>query len=817
MPITTAQPFHPDPLPLRPIRRGIAPANLPRPLTSFVGRRREIADVHALLGRDDVRLLTLTGPGGVGKTRLAVQATASERRFPDGVWFVPLASLHDASLVIPAIATELGLGQTAARTPEEDLRAFLCELRALLVLDNLEHVVSVGPRIIALLTDCPALNVLTTSRVLLRVSGEFVYEVPPLPVPDAPAGLDGDAPADAVRLFVERAEASTPGFALTTENAADVVEICRRLDGLPLAIELAAARTATLPVHTVRNFLQRRLAILTGGPHDAPDRLRTMRNAIAWSHDLLDEREQMVFRRLAVFTGGFSLDAAACVLHDTRDVLDGVISLAEKHLLVRADGAEAAARFTMLETVREYGLEQLAASGEEAETRGRHAACFLAQAVAADFSWFMPLEEGLPIINGLEVDHANLRAAHDWFVETGAVESELRLAGTLGSLWVILGHCREGEAWLEQALDRGRAADPALRAKAMVTLGWAVEKLGQLPRAVALHREGLRLFRDLGEPHGILECLILSGSANSDSGDYDRCADVFGEALRLVDALDGPPWTRNAAATILDQLAVLAFRRGEIEEAERLWAQSLGRQRALGYAPGASHIYGNHALGGLGDIARVNGDLALAMRHYQATLILAQRCHDAGGTVRTLGCIAGTLAVAGKYAQAATLFGATETAHEAIGYPFAKETFDRQRAYGLPEPCQRADEPIGVYQPLRDRLQARVHMPIPPIPNPAAAARAWAAGKALSLAAAVSLALDARLPTEPEPDPFAGLSHREREVLLFLVDGRSNREIAETLSLSLRTVENHVQHILTKLNVDSRTTAATYAVRHGLV
>src|SRR5215218_4955405 len=445
------------------------PRSLPTPLTRLIGRETELAALRAVLCDEEVRLVTLVGPGGVGKTRLAIAAVASiAAAFADGVVFVPLAAVSDPALVLSAIAQALDIRETLERPLPEALMAALRDRHLLLVLDNFEHVLATAAELAQLLEACPAVTALVTSRAPLRLRGERRVPTPPLTLPapsDSPAIADL-AGYEAIALFIERAQSDQHEFTLNPGNADVVVEICRRLDGLPLAIELAAAWMRMLPPPELLRRLETRLPLLHGGASDQPGRLQSMRTAIAWSYDLLSEDEAFLFRHLAVSLGGFTIEAAEWLWDaghtsaantspvsgvDPLDVLTGLI---DKSLIQPAQSGGATPRFTMLETVREFGLEQLAERGEEAATRANHAAYYLALA-----------ERTAPMLRGsggpaafvaLEREHANLRTALTWFEAHGEAETFLRLAAALGFFWNMTGHWSEGNAWLARAL----AADP---------------------------------------------------------------------------------------------------------------------------------------------------------------------------------------------------------------------------------------------------------------------------------------------------------------------------------------------------------------------
>ncbi|MDP8921986.1 MAG: helix-turn-helix domain-containing protein, partial [Chloroflexota bacterium] len=508
--------------------------NMPTPLASFVGRERELADLVLLI--ETCRLLTLTGPGGCGKTRLA-QAFAPRvsSKFPDGVYFVSLAPLADPSLVASTVAEALGIPETPDRPVTESLRHGIGERRILLMLDNFEHLLAAGPWLVDLLAACAHLAALVTSREVLRLRGEQVYPVPSLSLPDPEALSPGDAglasslsETEAVRLFVDRARSARPDFRLDAGNAAAVAEVCLRLDGLPLALELAAAHVRHLAPQAMRRRLESRLRLLTGGARDLPARQRTLRDTIAWSYDLLDDAERRLFRRLSVFVGEWSLEAAEVVCEASGDlgldVLDGVVSLADKSLLRHGATRDAEPRFAMLETIREYGLEQLGAAGEEAGIRRRHLAWYADLAERGQTGMHGP--DGADWTRRLAAEVDNFRAALAWSLadaDPSSAHVGLRMAGALFQYWLFRDHVVEGRRWLESTLaaDHARAADgttptplPAPRVGAfgahprVVALGELsvlTTYMGDMEQSSRLAEEALSLARRvqdrLGEAH----------------------------------------------------------------------------------------------------------------------------------------------------------------------------------------------------------------------------------------------------------------------------------------------------------------------------
>ena len=482
-----------------------AGGHLPVALTSLIARDQELAAVVALLRDPGVRLLTVTGPGGVGKTRLAIAAaTAVADDFPDGVVFVSLAPITDPDLVLPTIAGALGLRDMGAASLPDRLLDVLADRRVLLILDNVEQVVTAGSRLRDLLGACRGVTLLVTSRSRMRLSGEREFPVapPPLPQSDPVAGEDARE-SGAVRLFVERAQAVEPDFRLTSETLPAVSAIVSRVDGLPLAIELAAARVKALPPAALLQRLEQRLPLLSGGARDLPPRHQTMRDTIAWSYDLLNDLEQALFRRLSVFVGGFTLDAAEAIgaaaadgsselrAISAIDTMDGITSLIDHSLLRQSVAFSDEPRYQMLETVREFGLERLKASGETEDfaVRAAHAAHALALAVSQWEREFTPGFEEM--LARLDAERDNIRAALGWAEEAGEAEIGLRLAEAMSFYWLLRGHFHEGRGWLERALRRGDQAPAALRMRAMIDAGWFAGFQGDYAAAAAVLTEAI--------------------------------------------------------------------------------------------------------------------------------------------------------------------------------------------------------------------------------------------------------------------------------------------------------------------------------------
>src|SRR5215210_1326398 len=472
--------------------------NLPLQPTPLIGREKEVAEVCDLLRREETRLLTLTGPGGIGKTRVALQAAADLLEdFPDGTFLAQLGTLTDVELLLPAVAETLGVRETGEQPLFESFKDYLSERRLLLVLDNFEQVLGAAPTVTELLAGAPGLKVLATSRTSLRLYGEHVFPVPPLTLPDLerPPPLERLTQYEAVGLFVERAQAVKPDFKVTNESAPAVAEICVRLDGLPLAIELAAARITMLPPKALLRRLSSRLKLLTGGARDLPERQRTLKATIEWSFALLDEGEQVLFGRLAVFSGGRTLEAIEAICDADGDLpmdaFEGVSSLLDKSLLRQEEGPGGEPRFVMLETVHEFAREKLGKSAEAEEIKRTHAQYFLTLAEEAPPELRGPNQ--LEWLERLEAEHDNMRAAISWALERKEVEVALRLGGALSWFWSVRGYYSEGRRWLEAALAMDGRGSPEVRAMVLAGAGVLASEQGDLDRAQESCEAGLAL------------------------------------------------------------------------------------------------------------------------------------------------------------------------------------------------------------------------------------------------------------------------------------------------------------------------------------
>jgi len=649
---------------------GRPPTNLPEPLTSFVGRERERAEVASLMSAN--RLVTLVGAGGVGKTRLALRVAASAAAdYPDGAWLVELSALTDPGLVPQAVGAALGQREQPHREPLDALVETLRAKRLLVVLDNAEHLLAACTALVeTLLRQCPQVAWLVTSRERLAVPGEQCYVVPPLSLPDAGAAAAPEdlARADAVRLMCERARLHLPRFELTGENAASLAAICRRLDGLPLAIELAAARLRTLSPVELERRLDRRFALLVGGGPTLPPRQQTLRTAIDWSHDLLDDAQRALFARLSAFAGGCALEAAERVCAgegiDAADVLDLVTSLADKSLVVVEERA-GATRYRLLDSIRDYAAERLDASGDAGRLRARHLDHYAALAREAEPQ--MNGKDQLAWLERLEADHDNLRAALAHAVAAADAPSALGLATSISRFWYVRGYVAEGRAWMTRILALRGAEGTAIRGKAqnwagvfawkqrdyaasrahyeealsirralgdrggvgavLSNLGLLAFEQGDYARALELHEESLAIDRELGDRWGVAVSLMHLGEIAATHGDAAKARAYDEESLAIFRELGD----RGHVANALRHLGTMALRQGDAAGARALCAESLAICRELGDRSGVAW-----ALDGLGTAARHSGDLAESGRLHEEALALFRELADRKGIAESL-------------------------------------------------------------------------------------------------------------------------------------------------------------------------------------
>ena len=841
--------------------RSLPQSRLPAPLTPLVGREQEIAAVCALLWRPEVRLVTLTGTGGVGKTRLALGvAAAVNADFADGICLVALAPLIDPGLVLSTIAQALGVQEQGSRPLLEGLQDHLREKQLLLLLDNFEQVVSAAPVVAELLVAAPRLRVLVTSRTSLHLSGEHEFVVPPLALPD----LRNLPPPDrllqygAIRLFVARAQAAHSAFVMTGENATAIAAICQQVDGLPLAIELAAGRSKLFAPQALLSRLRNRLTLLVGGAQDLPLRQQTLRGTIAWSYDLLGQDEKALFRRLAVFVGGCTLEAAEAVCTAQGDllidVLEAVAALVDKSLLRQETQADGQPRLLMLETIREYALERLAASGEAEAVRRQHAIFFLR------FS-----EEAEPKIRGaehflwrtrLEVEHDNLRAALRWTLESQEAEMGMRLAFSLVAFWRASNQDREGRNWCEQVLAQpGTSARTAARAMALLAAGAMTMFQGDLPQAqllleesIAIGREvgraakrtlalalallaygallqgnlgaarelaeeGVRLFREVGEAWGTALALNHLGRATLELGDPVAARPLLEESAALFRA-----GNMQRLALPLNTLGRVALRQGDDTGARAYCEEALAVAQATG-----DELFIAEALAQLGTVALHVGDSGQATALYQQSLTLIWTRGYRECIAEDLAGLAAASSLLGQPERAARLFGAVEALREVSGIrlsPLPRADYDRAvegiRAH-LDEATFAQAWEKGRAMPLEQAIaEALATQDEPPTGTKFPQVNEEETSSVVPPGTPLSQSPRALSPRRALKQHFGGLTSREREVACLVAQGKSNRAIADELVVGVSTVEAHITHIFTKLGFSSRAQIAAWAVDKGL-
>jgi predicted ATPase/class 3 adenylate cyclase/DNA-binding CsgD family transcriptional regulator len=860
------------------------PNNLPIQPTALIGREKEVAAVERLLGREDIRLVTLTGPGGIGKTRLGLQVAAElADRFPNGVYFVNLAPLSDPEFVVPTIAQALAVKEIAGQSLLDQLKAWLREKQLLILLDNFEQVVGAAGQVASLLAACANLKMVVTSRMTLRVQAEHEFAVPPLALPDPKhlPDLGTLSQYEAVALFLQRAQAVKPEFQVTDAGAPAIAEICIRLDGLPLAIELAAARIKLLPPQALLARLGQRLEVLTSGARDAPVRQQSLRNTIAWSYELLHAEEQRLFRRLSVFCCGCTLEAieAVCAALDksngTERVLDGVASLIDKSLLQQPEQERDEPRILMLETIREYGLEVLAASGEMGITRQAHATYYLRLSQEAEPELDGPQQAMW--LEQLEQEHDNLRTALSWWLEQGetgqSMEMALRLGAALEQFWMIRGHYSEGRIFLERALAGREGVAKAVQAKALGTAAWLAINQGDTDRGEVLCEESLSLWQDLGDTTGIALSLQRLAVAAWVRNNPAVARSLMEEALaRWKEVGD-----KRHVAWVLTWLAYMASQQGEYARALALCEESLVIYRELESKIGIAGSLGRltevlslsqsdparvrslleealalsrevgdklgiaHGQRFAGQLALSQGDTTMARSLIEEALALFREIGNREGMALSLSLLARVETGQGNRAAARTLYEESLTmASKGMGDKgaLASSLEGLASLVAAQGELVRAARFWGAAEGLRETIGT----PIPPVERTGyertvasacaqlgkkAFAAAWAEGRTMSpeqvLATQGQVALPtpgelSSSPTTASPPAYPNrLTAREVEVLRVVAQGLTNEQVAERLVISPRTVDTHLTSIYSKIGVSSRSAATRYAIEHHLV
>ena len=766
----------------------IRAARPPRPVSPLLGRRSELAELRVLLEDDGTRLLTLTGAGGTGKSRLALELANQLATTFRNVWFVDLTTLCDAQQVPSALAEAVGVQDESGKPLRVIFGEVFADQRCLLIFDNFEHVLGAAPFVADLLADCPALVVLVTSREALALRSERVYFVEPLPIPDL-NHLDDPASirqVPSVMLFEERARARRASFRLADADLAAVAEICVRLDGLPLAIELAAAQAGVLGPTAILRRLNARAPFVTGGARDLPARHQTLQATVAWSYDLLEPHERAVFRACGVFVGGFTAEAVDSVVDGgvgATDTLTTLVQLVTKSLVRVAEDAADIPRFWLLETIRAYALDQFSYHNELAALRARHARYYLTLAEGLQSTLHGP--NMAAALAQFAAEYGNFRAVFDWATEHGELQTGLQLAGALYRFWIARGHLTEGRDWLESALSRGATVPPRVRALALNAAGVLAGMQHDDERAVAFLTESLQLWQSLGETSRQAGAYLNLGSVAWRAGRLDEARRPLERAQQLyVDADD-----RRGQANAMGSRALVAREQGDLPGAMSLLREALGLFRSLGDDWGTANSLEN-----LGDVMLALEDRGAAAAAFKEALQIGRAL---GNSVHIAECFEGLAAVAaeGQPRRAARLLGAAEALRDTSGTPVA--AVDQHRH-------------VDLVARLRRRFR------------PDAFLAAWQEGRQVPIERTVDVALQEDVLHVPETQSALStdverLSAREREIARLIALGQSNREIAETLVVSVKTVESHVKNVFKKLHVGARAEIAAWAARQGLI
>jgi predicted ATPase/class 3 adenylate cyclase len=679
------------------------PNNLPRQLTSFVGRERQLAEAKRLL--DSSPLLTLTGPGGVGKTRIALQlAEVLLGELQDGAWLVDLGVLSDPDYLATAVASALGLAEQPGRPLLATILDHLHGRELLLVLDNCEHVVAASAELAdSLLRSSASLRIVATSREALGIAGEALFPVPSLALPedDLRLPLDQLSGFEAIRLFADRASAVLPSFELTASSALAVAQICRRLDGIPLALELAAARVRTLSVEQIAARLDDRFRLLAGGSRAAVPRHQALRATVDWSFDLLAEPERAAWRRLSVFAGGFTLEAAEAICAgeevDESEVLDLLSRLVEKSLVV-SEAMAGESRFRLLETIRQYAREKLMGSEEAAEALRRHRDWYLALVTRLEPQFFGGARSGSEI-DELDREHDNLRAALEWSAdEPGEAAAGLRLAAGLWRFWEIRGHVVEGRSWLERLLTASSDAPLAVRSSALTGAGVLAYLQGDYDAAFSFHEESLILHRQVGNPQSVAYAGNNLANVAVQRGDHARARSLYEESLALVRGAGDIP----ASAIALINLADVVARQGELEEARSLFEESIATFREQGNSWGMAF-----ALDSFGLVAARHGDRPSARTLHRQAMEISQGLGDERGVARAVGHLAGVAALEGETAEAARLHLESLAIRQRLGdMPGIATGLEKLAAVVSGEAPAAAGQLLGRAEALRQSIRA---------------------------------------------------------------------------------------------------------------
>jgi len=813
--------------------------HLPIPLSRFIGREQESKEIQRLLGSN--RLVTLTGPGGCGKTRLAlkvVQELIGE--FEGWIWFVEFATVADPVLVPQTIAATLNVREQSRRSLIDVLADALSGSPTLLVLDNCEHLIFACAQIAErLLQSCPDLTILVTSREILGITGEVTWIVPPLSLPSqqpwthplsAQDAMRAYQASESVQLFIARAEAIAPDFQFSPENGSWVAEICRRLDGMPLAIELAAARVRTLSPQQIAQRLDDRFQLLTGGSRTAPPRHQTLAAALDWSYALLSDVEQNLLQGLSIFAGGATLEALEAVSTmlgvEAKEVLEALSRLIDKSLVTVNRTERGETRYHLLETIRQYAHEKLAESGREVNSRDRHLDYFVQWVEAAEPH--LNSAEQVKWLDRYEVEHDNLRAAIEWrHTEESKASLGLRLAAACGRFWRLHGYLSEGRMQLSEALSKSGAQERTImRARALTALANLEYLQSDYPAMRPVTEEALSIWRELGQEGkaGIAFTLDLLGELETEEGDYVRALGLFQEAMDIYQELndargigqihmqfgwaamragDYPKAQRHLEeffrlaqqagdtselAYALSGLGEVAVRQGQYEHAISLLEESLALNRKRGDKWGVAT-----QLGSLGWVALRKHDYKWMREMLEESLSIRTTINDRGGIAWCLEKLAEAKVEQSEFQEAVKLFGHAESVRAPIG--------------SIIDPADQGD-----YNRIISRLQSAL--------SEESFAALWAEGVSMRLDDIIDCALteteSSTELTRAEKQKFGGLTRREREVATLIAQGKSNREIAEAMTVRVKTVETYVTRILNKLGLESRVQVATWAIEKGI-